>query len=195
MLNFNKQKIMNNKVCGPATDFTIVKEEGTRTVISYGLKTEDGNELAIWRELYFPKKQGRPTFDAAKAAILNDINARTDEKILKGFVWNDKPVWLSSENQFNFKAAYDLAVQTEGANLPVTFKLGETADGTPVYHTFETMEDAQDFYVKAVAFINSTLADGWAEKDAIDFTPYAEALTPVTEQAETATTKKSTRKK
>ena len=34
------------------------------------------------------------------------------------------PVWLSSENQFNYKAAYDLAVQTGGATLPVTFKFG-----------------------------------------------------------------------
>jgi hypothetical protein len=168
----------NNKVCGPATDFTLVKEEGTRTVISYGLKVEEGNELAIWRELYFPKKQGRPSFDAAKAAILNDINARTDEKILKGFVWNEKPVWLSSENQFNFKAAYDLAVQTDGANLPVTFKLGELSDGTPVYHTFEEMAEAQDFYVKAVTFINQTLAAGWQRKDSIDWDAYAAALDP-----------------
>ena len=28
-------------------------------------------------------------------------------------------IWLSSENQFNYKVAYDLALQTNGANLPI----------------------------------------------------------------------------
>ena len=41
-------------------------------------------------------------------------NDERDEKIVSGFVWRDMQVWLSSENQFNYKAAYDLAVQTKG---------------------------------------------------------------------------------
>jgi hypothetical protein len=36
------------------------------------------------------------------------------------------PVWLSTENQFNYKAAFDLATQTGGKSLPVTFKFGST---------------------------------------------------------------------
>jgi hypothetical protein len=169
----------NNKVCGPATDFTLVKEEGTRTVISYDLQEEAGKELTTWREIYFPKKQvAKPTIEMVKDAIKGDIDSQTDETILCGFVWNEKPVYLSSENQFNFKAAYDLAVQTDGANLPVTFKLGELSDGTPVYHTFEEMAEAQDFYVKAVTFINQTLAAGWQRKDSIDWDAYAAALDP-----------------
>ena len=39
--------------------------------------------------------------------------------------WNDIPVWLSTENQLNFKSVYDMAVQAAGASLPVEFKLGE----------------------------------------------------------------------
>ena len=65
-------------------------------------------------------------------------------------------------------------MQKDGATLPVTFKMGEAADGTPIYHTFETMEDADDFYLQAVAFVNQTLADGWTEKDNIDWEPYEE---------------------
>ena len=57
-------------------------------------------------------------------------------------------------------------------NLPVTFKMGEKEDGTPVYHTFETMEDADDFYLHAVAHINTCLSAGWQEKDGMDWTPY-----------------------
>ena len=163
------------KVNGLKTDFAPMRNEGTRITICYGLKKVDG-KLYEWHEIYLPKTQNANiSLDIVKTAILNDINQRTDEKILSGLVWQNKPVWLSTENQFNFKAAYDLAVQTQGATLPVTFKLGEQEDGTPVYHTFETMEDSTDFYTAAVNHIHNAVADGWQEKDSIDWTPY-EAL-------------------
>ena len=140
--------------------------------------------LYEWFEITIYKRQ-QPivTLADVKQAVIAGINARTDEKILSGFVWNDKPVWLSSENQFNFKAAFDLAMMTEGATLPVTFKLGEQEDGTPVYHEFATVGDLQSFYTGAVAYINRTLAEGWAEKDGIDWAPY-EALFPVAAEGE-----------
>ena len=172
------------KVQGLKTDFAPMRNEGTRITICYGLKKVDG-KLYEWHEIYLPKTQNANiSLDIVKTAILNDINQRTDEKILSGLVWQDKPVWLSQENQFNFKAAYDLAVQTQGATLPVTFKLGEAEDGTPVYHTFETMEDSTDFYTAAVNHIHQSVADGWLEKDGIDWSPY-EALFPEPTKTET----------
>ena len=162
------------KVNGLKTDFAPMRNDGTQIVICYGLKQVKG-DLYEWHEIYLPKTQNANlSLDIVKTAILNDINHRTDEKILSGLVWKGNPVWLSTENQFNFKSAYDLAVQKDGATLPVTFKMGETDDGTPIYHTFETMEDADDFYLQAVAFVNQTLADGWQEKDSIDWEPYEE---------------------
>ena len=160
------------KVNGLKTDFAPMRNDGTQIVICYGLKKVDG-KIYEWHEIYLPKTQNANlSLDIVKTAILNDINKRTDEKILSGLVWQDKPVWLSQENQFNFKAAYDLAVQTQGATLPVTFKLGEQEDGTPIYHTFDTMEDSTDFYTAAVNHIHQSVADGWLEKDGIDWSPY-----------------------
>ena len=109
-----------------------------------------------------------------KEHILSTINKEIDEKILSGFVWKDMPVWLSSENQFNYKAAYDLAVMSQGKTLPTVFKFGTTDN--PVYYTFETLEDISDFYVSAMAYINKTLADGWKEKDSIDWGAFEKAL-------------------
>ena len=198
MLNFNKQRIMaNNKYCGNVSDYAPVSEDQSRVVIMYGLK-EDGDK-AEWYQIDFYKKQGKPSFDAAKKAILADINARTDEKIISGYVWTPEggdpiPVWLSEENQRNFSEAQRIAASMPQAILPVTFKLGEQADETPIYHTFETAEELTAFYLQAVAYINATLAAGWQEKDSIDWTPYAEALQPVTEKTEEGT-KKTTRKK
>ena len=180
-----------NKVEGNKTDFAPVREDASRVIISYGYKEVEGTDRATWREIYLYKRQ-TPQISAAlvRQAVLADINARTDKKIISGFVWTPEgsdegiPVWLSTENQFNFKSAYDLAVQKQGATLPVTFKMGEAEDGTPVYHTFETMADADDFYLQAVAYINQTLADGWREKDSIDWTPYEQAVSPSQEPSE-----------
>ena len=55
-------------------------------------------------------------------------------------------------------------------NLPSTFKFGTTDE--PIYYTFETIEDLQDFYTSAVKYINDTLAEGWKQKDSIDWKAY-----------------------
>lgn len=111
-----------------------------------------------------------PTLQELKSLILTEINKQIDQKILEGFVWREMPIWLSSENQFNYKAAFDLAMQTQGINLPITFKFGTTDE--PIYYTFETIEDLQDFYTSAVKYINDTLAEGWKQKDSIDWEEY-----------------------
>lgn len=143
---------------------------------------EDGNPIIIGKEdtdycrvltTYF---KGECTEAAMRKLVADWYDPETDAKILNGMVWTslsgeEIPVYLSTENQFNFKSAYDLAVQKNGATLPVTFKMGEK-NGVPVYHIFETMEEADDFYTKAVAFINQTLAEGWAKKDNFDWSLY-----------------------
>lgn len=133
---------------------------------------EDGEEQGV--SFYEEELTHKPTIDEIKSIIVAWYNAKIDEQILSGFVWNGLTVWLSSENQFNYKAAYDLAVQTGGANLPITFKFGTTNE--PVYHTFTTVEELNGFYLSAMAYINNTLAVGWSEKDSFDYTPYEEAL-------------------
>lgn len=113
---------------------------------------------------------GKPSGEIIRTVILGWYNEQIDREILSGFVYEGMPVWLSSENQFNYKAAYDLAVQTGGQNLPVTFKLG--ADDEPYYRTFETVSDLQDFYVKAMKHIQDALSEGWKKKDALDLALY-----------------------
>ena len=116
----------------------------------------------------------KPTMLEVKDIILSWYNETTDKAILSGFKWKDMPVWLSSENQFNYKAAYDLAFQTNGASLPTVFKFGTTEE--PIYYKFDTLEELQDFYVKAMTYINEQLAIGWAKKDNIDWGEYEKAL-------------------
>lgn len=131
----------------------------------------EGNQIATdigtWTEAIISPK---PSFNKIQNFILDTINKETDNRILSGFTWNGHKVWLSSENQFNYKAAYDLAIQSNGANLPTVFKFGPT--NKPTYYKFESIEELQDFYTKAMTYINNQLAIGWAKKDAINWEDY-----------------------
>lgn len=114
----------------------------------------------------------KPTLDECKDMILDWFNEQIDASILSGFVWKDMEVWLSQENQFNYKAAFDLAVQSDGATLPVTFKFGPV--DAPVYYEFKTVEDLTDFYTSCMAYVTSQLKAGWIKKDGFDWAPYCE---------------------
>lgn len=126
----------------------------------------EGDSVSYQAETFTHK----PTIAEIKDTILDWYNKKIDQEILTGFVWKGIPVWLSMENQFNYKAAYDLAVQTNGANLPQVFKFGDTSN--PIYYKFETVEDITDFYIKARTYINQVLAIGWEKKDSINWDDY-----------------------
>lgn len=120
---------------------------------------------------YVEQFKGRkPGVDELKAEILALVDKNTDERIISGYSYNGKLVWLSSENQFNYKAAYDLAVQTGGKSLPVKVKVGTTEE--PEYITFDNVEDFGNFYLGAIKFIQQCLQEGWTEKDNIDWSAY-----------------------
>lgn len=112
----------------------------------------------------------KPSLGEIQDLIYDWYNKQTDKAILEGFTWKDMPVWLSSENQFNYKAAFDLAIQTNGASLPVKFKFGTTKN--PIYYSFTKLEDLTDFYMQAMAYINNTLDQGWQKKDNINWDKY-----------------------
>ncbi len=171
---------------GTKADFALIREERGRIVIGYGLKKITGSKLYEWYEIYVPKAQiNQLSLQDVKDAIIKDIDAHTDEKILNGYPFTpdgaEEPiiVWLSKENQTNFSEAQRLQI------IPVKFKLNETEDKQPIYHTFETVEELDRFYLGGVQYINQCLNEGWAEKDGIDWAPY-EALFPAQNEAESA---------
>lgn len=174
-----------NKMSGTLADFSLIREDGSRIVIGYGLK-EAGDGLYEWYEVYLYKKQtAQVSFEMVKETVIKDINAKTDAKILNGYPFTpdgaEDPiiVWLSKESQTNFSEAQRLQI------IPVKFKLNETEDKQPIYHTFETVEELDRFYLGGVQYINQCLNEGWAEKDGIDWEPY-EQLFPSQTQAESA---------
>lgn len=136
--------------------------------VRWDVQTDNENDSsATYMEEEFNHK---PTGEEIRSLVMKWYNEQIDSTILSGFSFEDTPVWLSTENQFNYKSAYDLAIQTDGATLPVTFKLG--TDSQPAYRTFDTIDDIQAFYTAAVSHIQQTLADGWKAKDTFDISKY-----------------------
>lgn len=115
---------------------------------------------------------GKPSLEQIKDAVMGWIDQQTDQRILTGCTFEGHLVWLSAENQLNYKAAYDLAMQFQGAHgtLPLTFKLGTTEE--PVYREFKTLEDLTAFYLSVVSHKTACLTEGWRAKDNIDWGRY-----------------------
>lgn len=104
-----------NKVYGLFLEFSYIREDRTRVVVSYNLEQLEDGVHATWNEVVFYKRIYRNVNNNdIKEAIILDINTNTSEKILTGFVWNDINVWLSEDNQRNFSDAQRIAEETNG---------------------------------------------------------------------------------
>ncbi len=162
------------KVYGLIENYAQIRETYSQVIVSYEMVAEPDGKHATWQEVYFNKKQGRPSFAQIKEAIISDIDAQTDAKILNGYQFtpdgeeNPITVWLSKESQTNFSEAHRLQF------VPIKFKLNETDDKQPIYHDFLTFEELDRFYKGGVLFINQCLNEGWQRKDSIDWDQYKE---------------------
>lgn len=149
------------KVFGTEERHDSLIEHGTKKVtLIYGFGEENGQGYD-YRHTF----DHRPTHAEVKDVIHSQINADTDQKVLSGCVWNGKNVWLSAENQRNFSEAQRAAMISNGAKLPITFKIGE-ANGEPIYHQFQTVDELTEFYLYVVDYIQNCIGEGWVLKDA-----------------------------
>ena len=122
----------------------------------------------------------------AKMKIVQLLVTDIQKRKTNGYEWtilhgNDAgktvKVWLSAENQNNFKAFHDAVKEYPGIDaFPVTYKLAEDENGNPIYETFENMGALSQFYLGIVSYIKQTISEGWARKDSIDWSAYEQAL-------------------
>ncbi len=144
---------------------TTVRQDGLRKVgrrcfiLFYGLYTDESGSTYEYRQTFDHK----PTWDEVRRVILDTIDCETRQKILNGFIYNGKRVWLSDENQRN----YDI-IERKGTVYPMKIKLNEAADGTAVYHIFESAEEFATFNNAASAYIIDTWQAGRKEKESLD---------------------------
>lgn len=159
------------KVYGIISDYATVRQDASRTIVGFEpIPLNDGTHY-VWSEIYFYKSQyPKPSIEQIKEAVISDINAQVTSEIVSGFYYKENLVWLSNENQMNYKTAYDIAVQTNGRNLPYTIKAGE--EDSPAYMTFETLEEFAEFFFSMTNYIRDCIEKGWQRKDSIDWSEY-----------------------
>ena len=106
----------------------------------------------------------KPTVDELRSVIEAHVNTMTQERIVGGYRWKGKQVWLSVENQQNYTSDY-LA-----GELPVKVRVydpDDDASGTVEF--IEIPEELADFYNGMVAHVRKCIEDGWSVKDSVDY--------------------------
>jgi hypothetical protein len=128
-------------------------------IYGYGKDNDSAETGYNYRQRFTMK----PSLDEIKEIIKATINEATSARIQSGFVWNDINVWLSTEQQSNFSQ-----IALGGVDYPLTLKLGEAEDGSPLYHTFNSSDEFEGFRKEVTNFILKAVTEGYAEKDALD---------------------------
>jgi hypothetical protein len=138
----------------------------SKWILFYGFGKDDEKSESGWE--YRHTFDHKPTLSEVRELVISAINNTTNERIINGFIWNDKPIYLSIENQLNFAAIE----RSKNIPFPLTLKINEQVDGTPIYHTFENADDFTAFYQMITLYITETIQNGWREKDNVDWSVF-----------------------
>lgn len=133
----------------------------------FGFGKDSEEEQTGWN--YRQRFTAKPTLDEIKAIVSAQIDSDTDENILHGFVWNELPVKLDTENQTNILGILVNLPLAGDTLFPMTFKLGDHADGTPAFYTFTTAKEFGDFAQAATLHKQTAYSKGWEEKSNINW--------------------------
>lgn len=148
---------------------TTQRQDGVQRVgkdkwlLYFGLYEKDGSTYE-YRHTFTNK----PTMDEVKQLVRDAIDAETRDKIVNRFEYDGIKVWLSDEKQRNFASME----RNDSLAYPLTVKLNDEADATPIYHTFQTREDFIKFSKAASTYIFKAISDGWKEKDNVDWSVF-----------------------
>lgn len=128
------------------------------------VKIEVGNSTIYTNDAELLKKYGyieyvRPVYKPTLEELIEQsnkaINARTDEKILNEFTYNDYEFYLTTENQTNFA---NMFIARDYLTYPQQVK---TKDG---FMQIDNVGQVSGFYLAGVQFIKNCLEEGWKQK-------------------------------
>lgn len=138
----------------------------SKWILFYGFGKDDETSDTGWE--FRHTFNYKPHLSEIKELVISAINSFTSDKIVKGFVWNNQPVYLSIENQLNYAAIE----RCKDIQFPLVLKINEQVDGTPIYQTFENAEDFHVFSQAIAMHITETVQKGWYEKDNVDWSAF-----------------------
>jgi hypothetical protein len=162
------------------TDYTpMIKISKDKWRVYFDKKDNDDGVTCLCQVFDLIGSSKELLIEKIKESITDFYNKQTDKAILSGFVWIDSAkkehnVWLSSENQFNYKAAYDAYVANGMPTNGFIVKFGDNYNND--YYTFTDITTLADFYLKGLKYVQDTLSVGWTTKNAIDWSVYENLL-------------------
>ena len=133
----------------------LVRMDGGRCVLMVAMD-EDG----CYRKYY----ERLPPSEVLTSDVEGLVNAWVEDGILTGFVWEGRRVWLSVENQLNYRWAMDAAVMG-GLTFPYRVRVVEGSGAG--YVEMEDEEKLKQFWLGAQAHIRKMLEAGWVLKDGV----------------------------
>jgi len=158
-----------NVATGKIDQYVPLRKSNGKYIISWGL-SPNGKDSYKW--MYFISDL-KPTLESIRNEIESYINNETKKAISERFTWNGMSIFLSMENQIDYKLLYDVTVMQDGANLPA--KLRFKVDGEYIYYEIETIDEFKDFMIAMNNHIRTALNSGYAKKESIDYNEYIQA--------------------
>lgn len=119
--------------------------------------------------LFNKEYKGKPTLETVSNDVLKELNNECEKEIREGFKYNEYSVWLSLENQQNYKMLFDYLMK--GGTEQTKVKLYDT-NGNGVYKEFEDIDEYKPFYFLIIEHINKILYKYWTIKDNIEWSEY-----------------------
>lgn len=108
-----------------------------------------------------------------RTRILSEVDNKTNEFIMYGFIYNGLKVRLTIEDQINFEGEFNLIKdfistgKPEAVFFPLRYKVWTNEDGSPVFMILANLEELRDFLFKGKMYIRDCLAAGWVIKNAV----------------------------
>ena len=108
-----------------------------------------------------------------RTRILSEVDNKTNEFIMYGFIYNGLKVRLTIEDQINFEGEFNLIKDfmstgtPESVFFPLSYKVWTNEDGSPVFMVLVNLDELRDFLFKGKTYIRDCLAAGWVIKNAV----------------------------
>lgn len=141
-------------------------------IYGFGRDDPDAEQGWNWRQRF----SHRPTIEEVKQVINAQVSAEADERKRSGFSWQGVPVRYDEEAERNITGLSVKIPRLGAAMFPLKFKLGDFADGSPAFHTFENAEEFESFTDALLLFSQDCYAKLWQAKSEIDWSKFEEAL-------------------
>lgn len=154
------------KVYGSPTRQDCLMEIGkNKYELIYGFGKDSEDSETGWN--YRQRFSHKPSLDEIKSVINAQIDAEVDEETLHGLVWKEMPVRFDAEFQANVLGILAVLSLKGDSLFPKTFKLGNYADGTPAFYTFNSAFEFADFADALMTHKETCYQAGWAQKQAL----------------------------